>query len=89
MISQEQAESILEIKIVELCILKELKEEAWIAIYSGKQLIMPSGKRMWTKKQYARSALKNAIYIEPKEVFNNALEELENSGKIQYRKISI
>lgn len=36
-----------------------------IILYKGRQLIMHSGKRIWSSKQHASSALANALSISP------------------------
>lgn len=76
--------------------------EAWVILFKGHQLKMPSGKIIWNKERFARSAFTEACrYSFKSELqrngdsgfslsrFKKAVVNLEEAGELEFKRIDI
>lgn len=84
-------------------ILKQSNFESWIILYKGNQIMLPSGKSVWSKigdaklalgyhigfkvHRFIREKFKELNYTERRKIFKNVIDELIKDGIIEFKKL--
>ena len=76
------------------------KNEMWVILYQGRQLIFKNGKTIFRKKGHAKSSLYNNVFygikhdlrnkfsrVQTDKIYKETLQELEDNGIIEFKRL--